>query len=304
MAEKRRRQPPVRVSGFVQIDWVIHNPGVAGRDQAATGAAPEPGPLHAAARARARRRGAGTGLRRARDGRKHDQRPAGAPDRGRGVAAVAREAATTACPPHGDHGPDAHPLGSRCRSSTTCARSSSGRRCTRPSSPARSTSGCASSPSTASSTAAVAVMNGNPHRLQGVPGSRSRPAKDLVGRIGVDFEIAPGVRVQAGVSARHGHGLSSGDPRHEGAAHLAGPERRRPRRAERDHRRRWDASHPVAEFHRFGLGATRTYRPRRAARRPDRSAPRRSTRSTSIADWRCRSHRRGSRPAGEGCPGV
>jgi hypothetical protein len=59
---------------------------------------------------------------------------------------------------------------------------------------------------------AIAVMNGNPIGSKEFPDLDPVRAKDLVGRIGVDVEIAPGVRFQAGVSGDTGTGFHPGTP--------------------------------------------------------------------------------------------
>jgi hypothetical protein len=59
---------------------------------------------------------------------------------------------------------------------------------------------------------AIAVMNGNPIGNKVFPDLDPVGAKDLVGRIGVDFEIARGVRFQAGVSGDTGTGFHAGTP--------------------------------------------------------------------------------------------
>ena len=55
-------------------------------------------------------------------------------------------------------------------------------------------------------------MNGNPIGDKVFPDLDPVRAKDLVGRLGVDFEIAPGVRFQAGVSGDTGTGFHPGTP--------------------------------------------------------------------------------------------
>jgi hypothetical protein len=57
---------------------------------------------------------------------------------------------------------------------------------------------------------AIAVMNGNPIGDKVFPDLDPVQAKDMVGRIGVDVEIAPGVRFQAGVSGDTGTGFHPG----------------------------------------------------------------------------------------------
>jgi hypothetical protein len=59
---------------------------------------------------------------------------------------------------------------------------------------------------------ALAVMNGNPIGDKVFPDLDPVQAKDMVGRLGVDFKIAPGVRFQAGVSADTGTGFHAGTP--------------------------------------------------------------------------------------------
>ncbi len=60
--------------------------------------------------------------------------------------------------------------------------------------------------------AVIGVMNGNPIGDKAFPDLDPARAKDLVGRLGVDFEIARGVRFQAGASADTGTGFHSGTP--------------------------------------------------------------------------------------------
>ena len=59
---------------------------------------------------------------------------------------------------------------------------------------------------------ALAVMNGNPIGDKVFPDLDPVQTKDMVGRLGVDFEIAPGVRFQAGVSGDTGTGFHPGTP--------------------------------------------------------------------------------------------
>ncbi|MGO8996449.1 MAG: hypothetical protein ACLQVI_24300 [Polyangiaceae bacterium] len=59
---------------------------------------------------------------------------------------------------------------------------------------------------------AVAAMNGNPLGDLEFPALDPVQSKDVVGRIGVDFEIVPGVRLQAGTSADTGTGFHPGTP--------------------------------------------------------------------------------------------
>ena len=59
---------------------------------------------------------------------------------------------------------------------------------------------------------AIAVMNGNPIGDKVFPDLDPVRAKDLVARLGVDFEIAPGIRFQAGVSGDTGTGFHPGTP--------------------------------------------------------------------------------------------
>jgi hypothetical protein len=59
---------------------------------------------------------------------------------------------------------------------------------------------------------ALAVMNGNPIGDRVFPDLDPVRAKEMVGRLGVDFEIAPGVRFQAGVSGDTGTGFHRGSP--------------------------------------------------------------------------------------------
>jgi hypothetical protein len=58
--------------------------------------------------------------------------------------------------------------------------------------------------------AAIAVMNGNPIGDKVFPDLDPVQTKDLVGRLGAEVEIAPGVRVQWGVSADTGTGFHPG----------------------------------------------------------------------------------------------
>ncbi len=60
--------------------------------------------------------------------------------------------------------------------------------------------------------AAIAVMNGNPIGDKVFPDLDPVQTKDLVGRLGAEVEIAPGVRVQWGVSADTGTGFHPGTP--------------------------------------------------------------------------------------------
>ncbi|MGD0525101.1 MAG: hypothetical protein ABSE49_08155 [Polyangiaceae bacterium] len=57
---------------------------------------------------------------------------------------------------------------------------------------------------------AIAVMNGSPIGNKVFPDLDPVQAKDMVGRLGVDFEVAPGVRFQAGVSGETGTGFHPG----------------------------------------------------------------------------------------------
>jgi hypothetical protein len=57
---------------------------------------------------------------------------------------------------------------------------------------------------------AIAVMNGNPIGDRVFPDLDPVQAKDLVGRLGVDFQIVRGVRFQAGVSGEAGTGFHPG----------------------------------------------------------------------------------------------
>ena len=56
----------------------------------------------------------------------------------------------------------------------------------------------------------IAVMNGNPLGDLEFPALDPVQSKDVVGRLGVDFEIVPGVRFQAGTSADTGTGFHPG----------------------------------------------------------------------------------------------
>lgn len=59
---------------------------------------------------------------------------------------------------------------------------------------------------------ALAVMNGDPIGDKVFPDLDPVRSKDMVGRLGVDLEIAPGVRFQAGVSGDTGTGFHAGTP--------------------------------------------------------------------------------------------
>ncbi len=58
----------------------------------------------------------------------------------------------------------------------------------------------------------IAVMNGNPIGNKVFPALDPVQAKEIVGRLGVDVEIAPGVRFQAGISGDTGTGFHPGTP--------------------------------------------------------------------------------------------
>jgi hypothetical protein len=58
----------------------------------------------------------------------------------------------------------------------------------------------------------LAVMNGSPIGNKVFPDLDPVAAKEIVGRLGVDVEIVPGVRFQAGVSADTGTGFHPGTP--------------------------------------------------------------------------------------------
>jgi hypothetical protein len=58
----------------------------------------------------------------------------------------------------------------------------------------------------------IAVMNGSPIGSATFPDLDPVHQKDLVGRIGVDVTILPGLRLQAGVSADSGTGFHAGTP--------------------------------------------------------------------------------------------
>ncbi len=58
----------------------------------------------------------------------------------------------------------------------------------------------------------IAVMNGNPIGNKVFPALDPVQAKEIVGRLGVDVEIAPGIRFQAGVSGDTGTGFHPGTP--------------------------------------------------------------------------------------------
>jgi hypothetical protein len=59
---------------------------------------------------------------------------------------------------------------------------------------------------------AFGIMNGSPIGGKVFPDLAPVRAKEIVGRIGVDIEISPGVRVQAGASADAGTGFHPGTP--------------------------------------------------------------------------------------------
>ena len=59
---------------------------------------------------------------------------------------------------------------------------------------------------------ALGLMNGDPIGSKVFPDVDPVHQKDLVGRIGVDVPILPGVRLQAGVSAESGTGFHAGTP--------------------------------------------------------------------------------------------
>ena len=59
---------------------------------------------------------------------------------------------------------------------------------------------------------AIAAMNGNPIGAKQYPDLDPTRTKDLVGRVGVDVEIAEGVRFQAGTSFETGLGFHTGTP--------------------------------------------------------------------------------------------
>jgi hypothetical protein len=59
---------------------------------------------------------------------------------------------------------------------------------------------------------AIAVMNGNPIGSKTFPDLDPVRTKDLVGRIGIDVEVVPKVRFQAGASAETGLGFHAGTP--------------------------------------------------------------------------------------------
>ncbi len=59
---------------------------------------------------------------------------------------------------------------------------------------------------------ALAVMNGNPIGDRVFPDLDPVRAKEMVGRLGVDLEIAPGIRFQAGISGDTGTGFHTGTP--------------------------------------------------------------------------------------------
>jgi hypothetical protein len=59
---------------------------------------------------------------------------------------------------------------------------------------------------------ALAVMNGDPIGDKVLPDLDPVAAKEMVGRLGVDFEVAQGVRFQAGVSGDAGTGFHPGTP--------------------------------------------------------------------------------------------
>ncbi len=59
---------------------------------------------------------------------------------------------------------------------------------------------------------AIAVMNGNPIGTKEFPDLDPAHEKDVVGRLGLDIDLAPGVRLQAGASADTGTGFHAGTP--------------------------------------------------------------------------------------------
>jgi hypothetical protein len=59
---------------------------------------------------------------------------------------------------------------------------------------------------------ALGVMNGNPIGNRQFPALDPAHEKDMVGRLGVDLELFSGVRLKAGVSAETGTGFHSGTP--------------------------------------------------------------------------------------------
>ena len=59
---------------------------------------------------------------------------------------------------------------------------------------------------------ALAAMNGNPIGNKVFPAVDPVQTKDVIGRVGVSFEIAPGVRFEAGTSAETGTGFHPGSP--------------------------------------------------------------------------------------------
>jgi hypothetical protein len=59
---------------------------------------------------------------------------------------------------------------------------------------------------------AIAVMNGNPLGDLVFPDLDPVQTKDVVGRVGIDVEVLPGVRFQAGASADTGTGFHAGNP--------------------------------------------------------------------------------------------
>jgi hypothetical protein len=58
----------------------------------------------------------------------------------------------------------------------------------------------------------IAVMNGNPLGSRVLPLLDPVQTKDVVGRLGVGFDVAPGVRVEGGTSADAGTGFHPGTP--------------------------------------------------------------------------------------------
>ena len=128
----------------------------------------------------------------------------------------------------------ASPSATRCRSSTTCAPSSSARRCCRRSSRASSISGCASRSRYRFLDWALAVMNGNPI------GDKVFPDLDPVAGQGPGRTPRRGRRDRAGSPLsgrhlrRHRDRLSPGDAGHQECPGVAGPERRRAGRTQRD----------------------------------------------------------------------
>jgi hypothetical protein len=58
----------------------------------------------------------------------------------------------------------------------------------------------------------AAIMNGEPLGERSFPGRDPNGSKDLIGRLGIDTDVIPGLRIQAGVSGLAGTGFHQGTP--------------------------------------------------------------------------------------------